>query len=84
MSLPESTAVALRYVEDLPAPFIVAKGKHELAERIVRIARENGVEVVEEPEVTEGLFEFHVGSFIPEEMYEIIAHILAQVLKVRK
>jgi len=80
----ESTAVAMRYIEDLPAPFIVAKGKHELARRILKIAEENGVEIVDEPELAEGLFEFNVGSFIPEEMYEIIAHILAQVLRVQK
>lgn len=80
----DATAVALRYIEDLPAPFIVAKGKRELARRVVRIAEESGVDIVEEPELAEGLFEFHVGSFIPEEMYEIIAHILVQVMKVRK
>ena len=79
----ETVAVALRYVQDLPAPFIIAKGKRELAERIMRIARENGIEIAEEPELTEGLFEFQVGSLIPEEMYEIVAHILAHILKVR-
>jgi flagellar biosynthesis protein FlhB len=80
----ETTAVALRYQEDLPAPFIVAKGKFELARRIRQIAEANGVEIVEEPELAEGLFEFHVGSFIPDEMYEIIAQILAQIIKLRK
>ncbi len=80
----DSTAVALRYIEDLPAPFIVAKGKRELARRLIKIAEDNGVDIVEEPELAEGLFEFDVGSFIPEEMYEIIAQILAQVMKVRK
>ena len=80
----DPTAVALRYLEDLPAPFIVAKGKRELARRVINIAENSGVEIVEEPELAEGLFEFQVGSFIPEEMYEIIAHILVQVMKVRK
>ena len=80
----EKTAVAIKYVKDLPAPFIIAKGKHELAERLLRIAVENGVEIANEPELSEALFEFEIGSFIQEEMYEIIAHILAHIMKVRK
>ena len=80
----DKTAVAIKYVRDLPAPFIVAKGKHELAERLLRIAMESGVEIANEPELSEALFEFEIGSFIPEEMYEIIAHILAHIMKVRK
>ncbi|MBN1685961.1 MAG: EscU/YscU/HrcU family type III secretion system export apparatus switch protein [Spirochaetales bacterium] len=80
----ENTAVAVKYVRELPAPFIVAKGKRELAARLLKIARENGVEIVSEPELSKALYEFQVGSFIPEQMYEIIAHILAHVLKVRK
>ncbi len=80
----EKTVVAIKYVKDLPAPFIIAKGKHELAERLLRIAVENGVEIANEPELSEALFEFEIGSFIPEEMYEIIAHILAHIMKVRK
>ena len=80
----DKTAVAIKYVKDLPAPFIVAKGKDELARRLLRIAMENGVEIANEPELTDALFEFEIGSFIPEEMYEIIAHILAHIMKVRK
>ena len=80
----DKTAVAIKYVRDLPAPFIVAKGKDELARRLLRIAMENGVEIANEPELSEALFEFEIGSFIPEEMYEIIAHILAHIMKVRK
>jgi flagellar biosynthetic protein FlhB len=80
----EKTAVAVKYVRELPAPFIIAKGKKQLAARLLEIARNNGVEIVSEPELSKALYEFHVGSFIPEEMYEIIAHILAHVIKVRK
>lgn len=80
----EKTAVALKYNRGLPAPFIIAKGKNELAERLVRIAVESGVEIADEPGLSEALFEFDVGSFIPEELYEIIAHILAHIMKVRK
>jgi len=80
----DTTAVAVQYLKDLPAPFIVAKGRRELAERMLEIARQNGIEIVTEPELSNTLYEFEVGSFIPEQLYEIIAHILAQVLKIRK
>jgi len=80
----EKTAVAVTYLKDLPAPFIVAKGRRELAERLLEIAENCGVEIVTEPELSETLYQLDVGSFIPEQLYEIIARILAQVLKIRK
>ena len=76
-------AVAIKYDDALPAPFVIAKGKHELADRLTQIARENNVEVVKAFELTETLFEFEIGTFIPEEMYEIIAKLLAYVFEVR-
>jgi len=79
-----STAVAIKYLEELPAPFIVAKGKHELAAKMLHIAEEHGVEIANEPELSEALYEFEVGSFIPEQMYEIIAHILSHIMAARK
>ena len=77
-------AVALKYTPGLEAPFLVAKGKGELAAKILRIAEECGVEIVQEASLSESLFECDIGTFIPEEMYEIIAQLLAYVMKVRK
>ena len=82
--MPDRTAVAIKYTRELPAPFIIAKGKRELAARLLRIAEENGIEIVSNPDLSETLFEFETGSFIPEEMYEIIAYILAHIMKARK
>ena len=80
----EKTAVAVKYSRELPAPFIIAKGKKQLARRLLEIAKGHGVEIVVEPELSQALYEFHVGSYIPEELYEIMAHLLAHILKVRK
>ena len=74
-------AVALKYTSELPAPFIVAKGKGELARKIKAIADANGIAIVENPMVTEGMIELELGSFIPEEFYEIIAKIFVFVAK---
>ena len=80
----KTQAVALKYIKELPAPFLVAKGKHEMAKRLLKIAADNNVAIVNEPELSEALFRFDIGTFIPEEMYEIIAYMLAHILKMRK
>jgi flagellar biosynthesis protein len=77
-------AAALRYTVDLPAPIVVAAGKGALAAAIVRIARENGVALVENPELADALLTLDEGSFIPEELYAIIAEILVFVSAVGK
>ena len=74
-------AVALKYTQELPAPFIVAKGKGELARKIKAIADTNGISIVEDQMLAEGLIELELGSFIPEEYYEIIAKIFVFVAK---
>ncbi|MBN1799306.1 MAG: EscU/YscU/HrcU family type III secretion system export apparatus switch protein [Spirochaetales bacterium] len=74
-------AVALKYTHELPAPFIIAKGKGELARKIKAIADANGISIVENRILTEGMIELELGSFIPEEYYEIIAKIFVFVAK---
>ncbi|MBA7657962.1 hypothetical protein ES703_65905 [subsurface metagenome] len=78
-------AVAVKYIESLPAPFIVARGRGELARRIKKIAEENEIQIVSMPELTEALIELDVDSLIPEEFYQIIAELLVYVkgLKVK-
>lgn len=72
-------AVAIKYTEDLPAPFILAKGKGTIAELIKKIAQENGIQIMYVPDLTESLIEIETGAFIPEEYYKIIAEILVFV-----
>ena len=74
-------AVALKYSRALPAPFVVAKGAGDLANRLTRIARDHGVQVLEGEELADRLFEFEIGTWIPEELFEVVAHILAYVYK---
>ena len=72
-------AVALRYNDDLPAPFLLAKGRDRLAEKIISLANESGVSVVSMPELTDRLFLFESGSFIPDDCFEVVAGLLAYV-----
>ncbi len=73
-------AVALRYNEDLPAPFIAAKGRGFLAERLIRIAEEHGVPVTHDEALSDVLFILEPGHTIPEELYEVVARLYAFVM----
>ena len=74
------TAVALRYPEWADAPYISAKAKGSVAERLVKIAEENDVPVVEDAQTANVLSLQSVGSFIPESTYSAIATIFAFVV----
>ncbi|HAK44649.1 MAG TPA: flagellar biosynthesis protein FlhB [Spirochaeta sp.] len=79
-----SKAVVLKYLKALPAPFIVCKGKNKLAEIIKRIAEENNVEIVRKDDLIDGLYEFDAGDYIPEDLYEVTAEILAFVYNLQR
>jgi type III secretion system FlhB-like substrate exporter len=73
------TGVALRYDEELPAPFVAAKGRGELATKLIALAREHGVPVVSREELAESLFYLEVGELVPESFYRVVAELLAFV-----
>jgi flagellar biosynthesis protein len=74
-------AVALRYEQSDRAPRITAKGAGRIAETILRIAKENGIHIEDNSLLSEALMQFEVGEYIPEELYEIVAEILAFVYR---
>ncbi len=71
-----STAVALRYDRQLPAPFLLAKGKEELAARMRKLALEHGVPVVEDAALADALYILQPQDLIPEEFYRVVAEVL--------
>ncbi|MFW6249792.1 MAG: EscU/YscU/HrcU family type III secretion system export apparatus switch protein [Alkalispirochaetaceae bacterium] len=75
-------SVALRYDKTLPAPFVVARGRGRLAEELNRLAREHGVPIVEDEELSGLLYEVEVGESIPIETFEAVARVLAFVYSV--
>lgn len=80
---PTHFAVALKYDEKkMSAPVIVAKGQDELAFRIIKVAEEAGVTVLENKPLARGLYAAtDVGQEIPFEFYGEIAEILVKILK---
>ena len=75
------SAVALRYPEWADAPYISAKAKGSVARRLVKIAEQSEVPVVENAEMANVLSLQSVGSLIPEETYAAIATIFAFIIK---
>ena len=77
-------SVALRYRKDLPAPFLVAKGRARLAARLVEIAKKHHIPVLQQGELTDVLFDLEIGDFIPEELYSILAEIFIFVYRLQE
>ncbi len=69
-------AIALKY-DGSHAPTLTAKGDEELAEAILKIARECEVPIYENPELVRLLAKMELGDSIPEELYRTIAEIIA-------
>lgn len=83
---PTHYAVALKYETGKdPAPMVIAKGQNMFAQKIKRIAIENGVPLVENKPAAQMLFKLGVvGSEIPPNLYKVIAEILTEVYKKHK
>ncbi|WP_035767117.1 flagellar biosynthesis protein FlhB [Butyrivibrio sp. NC2002] len=78
---PTHYAVAIRYdAEEMDAPQVIAKGEDYLAQKIKEIAKENGIEIVENKPLARMLFaNVDVGEFVPPELYQAVAEVLAFV-----
>ncbi len=83
---PTHFAVALKYdIDHDNAPVVLAKGQDELALRIVRVAEENQVAVVEDKPLARGLYaSSQMGQEIPQEYYNAVAEVLVYVYKMNK
>jgi flagellar biosynthesis protein len=63
------------------APKLVAKGNGVVAERLIAIARENGIPVIEDKVLVETLDQLNVNQQIPPELYQVVAEILVSVYR---
>jgi flagellar biosynthetic protein FlhB len=77
---PTHFAVALKYDDDLPAPQVIAKGKGDIAIRIINLAREFRIPIEQNPPLAQSLYRLtKVGDLVPYELYEALAEILAKI-----
>lgn len=70
-------AVALAYQQGSASPRVVAKGKGQIAERIIEKAKEAGVFVHESPELVSLLMQVDLDQHIPPQLYRAVAELLA-------
>jgi len=82
---PTHIAVAIVYDrENMFAPRVVAKGADYMAERIKKIARENGVPCVENVPLARAMFKaLKIGQFISRDLYNAVAEVLAYVYRLK-
>ncbi len=75
-------AVALKYKlnEDV-APLVVASGKGALAMALVKKALDLDIPIHSDGDLADLLGDVDVGQSIPEELYEVVAQIMAMVYK---
>ena len=75
-------AVSLTYPKDADAPYISAIAKDFLAERLLEIAREHDVPIVQDDALANVLCLQRVGDVIPEETYEVLAKVFAFIARI--
>lgn len=82
---PTHLAVALKYAPDeMDAPEVVAKGARLVAKRIIGIAREHDIPVIENKPLAQSLFKLcDIGQVVPVNLYRAVAELLAHVYRLK-
>ncbi|WP_048602484.1 flagellar biosynthesis protein FlhB [Rubeoparvulum massiliense] len=81
---PTHFAVALQYQEEFGAPKVIAKGQDYIALKIKTIAKEHEIMVIENKPLARALyFRVELGEFIPEDLFQAVAEVLAYVYRVK-
>jgi flagellar biosynthesis protein len=77
-----AVAVALQYEHGKDAaPRVTAKGKGEVAERIIETARQHGVAIEGNAVLAEALSMVELDQQIPPELYRAVAEVIGFVLR---
>lgn len=73
-------AVALSYDDQQDsAPKVVAKGKGEIANNIIKIAQENDLPIKKDEDLIELLTKIDIDREVPPEMYKAVAEIFSYI-----
>ena len=81
---PTHLAVAIEYQDGMRAPKVLAKGPYRVAERIVKIAKENHIPVIQNIPLARAIYKtIEIGQEISPDLYLAMAEVLAYVYKLR-
>jgi flagellar biosynthesis protein len=76
-------AAALKYDREKDAaPRVSAKGRGVIAEKIIELAKKNGIPIKSDPALIQILSKLDIDEQIPVELYKTVAEILAFVYSV--
>lgn len=71
-------AIGLKYnTEENNSPIVIAKGFGDLADDIIKLAKQSGVLIHEDPYLSDLLARMDLGQEIPENLYHVIAELIA-------
>jgi flagellar biosynthetic protein FlhB len=81
---PTHLAIAIEYQEGMRAPKVLAKGPYRVAERIVQIAREHHIPVIQNIPLARAMYQtIDIGQEISPDLYLAMAEVLAYVYKLK-
>ncbi|MCD4675583.1 MAG: EscU/YscU/HrcU family type III secretion system export apparatus switch protein [Desulfobacula sp.] len=76
-------AVALKYDrETASAPKVIAKGKGNVAQKIIELAKKHDIPIKDDPDLIEVLSSLEIDEEIPAEIYVAVAELLAFVYSI--
>jgi flagellar biosynthesis protein len=78
-------AIALKYERGKDAaPKVTAKGRGAVADKILALARENRIPIEQDSTLMEALYRLDINEEIPEELYQVVAELLAFIYRMNK
>ena len=78
-------AIAIKYDKDSKkAPTVVASGRGKIARKIIELAEDNQIPMVEDPKLSKLLSSLRIKSEIPANLFKIVAEILAFIFYLEK
>lgn len=72
-------AIALKYNNGDRAPFVVAKGKGYIAEKIIQKGENENIYIHKDENIIDNLMKLDLGEEIPPELFEVVAEIIGYV-----
>jgi flagellar biosynthesis protein len=82
---PRCAAVALKYAAATEnAPKVIAKGRGLVAEKIMALARAQGIPIREDPDLVQILTQIDLDQEIPPSLYRVVAELLAFVYRLNQ
>jgi flagellar biosynthesis protein len=78
----DRSAIALRYdIEKDAAPLILAAGRGQMAQDILKLAEDNQIPLFEDKQLANMLIKLESSSEIPPELFTLVAEVLAFVFR---